>query len=856
MSTEFIIIDRMLEECRSDEEIIQVPSTFSEIKKCAFATCKNAKKILLPNRFEVIPVGAFCNLFRLEEIHIGSAVRVIEHDAFCGCISLRHILLEEGITKIETNAFADCWALEDIFLPASLQEIETGALTFASEKTAIHLPRFSFAEKYCKNNGIPYDYLPVEKFVPKEKTVVPTAESTEEEFLISERGELIKYDGHAETVHVPASVKTIGDYAFSGNKEVKEIVLGDGETAIGQKAFQYCIHLQTINLPATITEIGDFAFYCCEALQKITIPEGVKELPRGVFFHCNGLKDIYLPQSIVRMEEPFYRYGDARFHVQEGSFADAYVKTHILPFEYDATGDTMPTEPLFDAEDEPMRIRFDNAATESPISIPDFGGTVPLQPISAEDIGRIGSSDEETEARRNVLPVSPTLDISFTTPETEERLEISLPVPIIEEPNGNVENASVVEQNVVTPAEEDEHSMPIAPIDSLPTEEPNGNVENAPITAQTESIEIPSESVCSFETEGRAEKTTNITLESGVVLPIWEGYYGVREGKGENEQWCYIVPESYPSDANHIDAIPYSFAVSAKPVASMAFDANWTDRMISLFIEQGYLEKQTIQNNITEDVVTRRCICSRTCAFLYQSFTDEEENKYLKVKGFLFAAGKMYQFHAYANAQDSTISDEDKEKFERLVYRWMSEVRAEGDEPFVAEVDDDAVSNGVKDRREEFLIASSKILPAEYIREEEYKKNYILLTKMFCFANGLAIDEKIVQALRMVLPEENFQAETLQREMAVESYQDDARDFTEDLSPQAMFLRYFIRIDKITKQSYTESITMAHYQNLLNYLALLCRVEGIAFSDNKFCRDFIFTVENFIEKTWCSIHTA
>ena len=53
-----------------------------------------------------------------------------------------------------------------------------------------------------------------------------------------------------------------------------------------------CLSLQSITIPNSVTSIGDYAFVKCSSLQSITIPNSVINIGKDVFFNCTSLKEI------------------------------------------------------------------------------------------------------------------------------------------------------------------------------------------------------------------------------------------------------------------------------------------------------------------------------------------------------------------------------------------------------------------------------------------------------------------------------------------------------------------------------------------------------------------------------------
>ena len=118
------------------------------------------------------------------------------------------------------------------------------------------------------------------------------------------------------TVDVPASVKTIGTAAFSvdnatSNANSKKyytvyesqltsvnFAAGSQLESIGDYAFYMAGALTSINLPDSVSYFGQYVFYDCASLTKITIPASLKEIPRSAFQYCTSLTEITLQEGL------------------------------------------------------------------------------------------------------------------------------------------------------------------------------------------------------------------------------------------------------------------------------------------------------------------------------------------------------------------------------------------------------------------------------------------------------------------------------------------------------------------------------------------------------------------------------
>lgn len=97
------------------------------------------------------------------------------------------------------------------------------------------------------------------------------------------------------------------DFEFEGTilKKYKhlgysgEVVVPDGVTAIGDKAFERCTNLTGIVMPQSIEFIGEAAFGGCSSLVSIIIPNAVVTIGHGAFFSCVNLTHITIPDSVA-----------------------------------------------------------------------------------------------------------------------------------------------------------------------------------------------------------------------------------------------------------------------------------------------------------------------------------------------------------------------------------------------------------------------------------------------------------------------------------------------------------------------------------------------------------------------------
>ena len=85
-------------------------------------------------------------------------------------------------------------------------------------------------------------------------------------------------------------------HPFYGNKNIKEVVISNGVTSIGDSAFQEC-SLTGITIPSSVTSIGKCVFQSCKGLTSITIPNNVTSIDNTAFLDCSSLTTVTFEKS-------------------------------------------------------------------------------------------------------------------------------------------------------------------------------------------------------------------------------------------------------------------------------------------------------------------------------------------------------------------------------------------------------------------------------------------------------------------------------------------------------------------------------------------------------------------------------
>lgn len=160
--------------------------------------------------------GAFKNNKTIKTVVIPDTVKYIDDESFYGCTALESVTFGNGVEEIGDYAFENCASLSKVYIPVSVKKIgaEAFGYTFGSELTlnknfSMTCSKDSAAEKYAKENGIPYDTyqvkfdeLAVSGIKDKEYTGKPVTQN-----IVIKNGNVVLDEGTEYTVTYSANTK-------------------------------------------------------------------------------------------------------------------------------------------------------------------------------------------------------------------------------------------------------------------------------------------------------------------------------------------------------------------------------------------------------------------------------------------------------------------------------------------------------------------------------------------------------------------------------------------------------------------------------------------------------------------------
>ena len=91
-------------------------------------------------------------------------------------------------------------------------------------------------------------------------------------------------------------------------KAVKSVVIDNGVTVIGKRAFTNCDEMTKATIPSTVTKIGDLAFAYCSKLESVDIPNSVTAIGTAAFQGNTALTSIVIPGSVKTVGDSAFTY--------------------------------------------------------------------------------------------------------------------------------------------------------------------------------------------------------------------------------------------------------------------------------------------------------------------------------------------------------------------------------------------------------------------------------------------------------------------------------------------------------------------------------------------------------------------
>jgi len=220
----------------------------------------NVKNVELPEGITVIGKSCFYDKRGIKSVVFPKTLQKIGARAFRNCIGLEKVTFLQDDVEIEKDAFLNCSSLNELVLPNDKSYLLSGVKELSGSNIS-RLVRQIHAQIL-------------------------------DNFVISGTM-LIKYRGCESKVVVPDGITMIGQRAFAGNEAIDRIELPDTVTCIEREAFMDCVVMQSIQLSPNLEEIEESAFENCMKLIRVHLSNRLSVIPASCFKRCFTLQEVY-----------------------------------------------------------------------------------------------------------------------------------------------------------------------------------------------------------------------------------------------------------------------------------------------------------------------------------------------------------------------------------------------------------------------------------------------------------------------------------------------------------------------------------------------------------------------------------
>ena len=196
------------------------------------------------------------------------------------------IIVDGSITNIPSNFFYGL-DVKTFVLPSTIESISYDSFSYhAIEKVyfngdydAWNNISYPTNNEFFQNENAPMIYFKDENgtITFKENTYIPF-----------------------EVLYIPVGLTYIDNHKYQ-YYTIKEVVIPEGVTEIGDGAFQYCKNLEKITLPSTLESIDYGAFQNCSKLTNVILPDGLSKLGYSSFANT-AITSITIPSTVNYIE--------------------------------------------------------------------------------------------------------------------------------------------------------------------------------------------------------------------------------------------------------------------------------------------------------------------------------------------------------------------------------------------------------------------------------------------------------------------------------------------------------------------------------------------------------------------------
>lgn len=183
----------------------------------------------------IIPSEVLSNCRNLKRLKLNTRTLKVKSRAFYNCPLLENTFLPDSVEEIGKEAYARCHSIKEFTVPANLKNLVDGAFSFMDSLEVINSP-------YNKKFITPDHKILIDQ--QRERLVLYANGIKDESYSI----ENYCFETDEIKCDVIKPITLIGEYAFAGAKNLRELTLCTCTQDIEYTAFLGCVNLDTLNV--------------------------------------------------------------------------------------------------------------------------------------------------------------------------------------------------------------------------------------------------------------------------------------------------------------------------------------------------------------------------------------------------------------------------------------------------------------------------------------------------------------------------------------------------------------------------------------------------------------------------------
>ena len=297
------IADSVFEYCSSLREVV-LPDSLTSIGKEAFRCCSSLETVAIPENVTSIGENAFydCKLTSLE-VAPGNTV----YHSYGNCLIDTE---EKQILKVAVPFTIPSDGSVTSFARYAVTSFYGESLTLPKYITDLGFNSFSYV-KNVYYDGTPEEYRAIERMsdtIKLGKAIVHFTSFAEPPIILTGY-----CGGEGDGTNVSFTQDSVGKLILSGTGITKsgtpgywlhsELIVNEGVTSIADRMF-YDTRYTSVTLPASLESIGEYAFWHNKSLRTLTIPADsrLKTIGPGAFSMVYNLDSFTIPQGVTVIE--------------------------------------------------------------------------------------------------------------------------------------------------------------------------------------------------------------------------------------------------------------------------------------------------------------------------------------------------------------------------------------------------------------------------------------------------------------------------------------------------------------------------------------------------------------------------